>query len=237
MTDKKSFIIYIDYRQHLELLEPEEQGRLLMAMFDYAESGVLPKFEGGLKMAFSFIKAQMDRDKEKYQETCRRRAEAGRKSGKARRAKAESESAEQTGTKRTNVNFVQQNEQTGTKRTDTDTDNDTDNDIYSISKPDKPSKPQKHKRGEYNNVLLTDDEYQKLKTEYPDIEERIERLSEYIASTGKKYKSHYATIRAWARKEKPVEKKSETKFDYKAFMERHKSEEVSINDMDEDDYF
>lgn len=65
-----------------------------------------------------------------------------------------------------------------------------------------PAKPQKHKHGEYNNVLLTDDEYQKLKNEYPDIEERIERLSEYIASTGKKYKSHYATIRAWARKEK-----------------------------------
>lgn len=64
------------------------------------------------------------------------------------------------------------------------------------------AKPQKHKHGEYNNVLLTDDEYQKLKTEYQDIEERIERLSEYIASTGKKYKSHYATIRAWARKEK-----------------------------------
>lgn len=101
----------------------------------------------------------------------------------------------------------------------------------------KDSKVIKHKHGEYNNVLLTDDEFQKLKTEFPDIKERIERLSEYIASTGKKYKSHYATIRAWARKEKPVEKKSETKFDYKAFMERHKSEEVSINDMDEDDYF
>lgn len=116
-----------------------------------------------------------------------------------------------------------------------DTDIDKDIDIDKNKK--NISKPQKHKHGEYNNVLLTDDEYQKLKNEYPDIEERIERLSEYIASTGKKYKSHYATIRAWARKEKPVEKKSETKFDYKAFMERHKSEEVSINDMDEDDYF
>lgn len=62
-------------------------------------------------------------------------------------------------------------------------------------------KPIKHKHGEYNNVLLTDDELDKLKAEYPDWQERIERLSSYVASTGKAYKSHYATIRNWARKD------------------------------------
>lgn len=62
-------------------------------------------------------------------------------------------------------------------------------------------KPVKHKYGEYNNVLLTDDELDKLKAEYPDWQERIERLSSYVASTGKAYKSHYATIRNWARKD------------------------------------
>lgn len=59
----------------------------------------------------------------------------------------------------------------------------------------------KHKHGEYNNVLLTDEELEKLKDEYIDWDERIERLSSYVASTGKKYKSHYATIRNWARKD------------------------------------
>ena len=66
----------------------------------------------------------------------------------------------------------------------------------------KPSKkPVKHKYGEYNNVLLTDDELEKLKDEFHDWEERIERLSSYVASTGKTYKSHYATIRNWAKKD------------------------------------
>jgi hypothetical protein len=61
-------------------------------------------------------------------------------------------------------------------------------------------KPTRHKYGEYNNVLLTDEDYQKLITEFPnDYEERIERLSSYIESTGKKYKNHLATIRNWAR--------------------------------------
>lgn len=63
-----------------------------------------------------------------------------------------------------------------------------------------PPKPTRHKYGMYENVLLTDEDYQKLKQEFPhDYSARIERLSEYIASTGKKYKNHLATIRNWAR--------------------------------------
>lgn len=64
-----------------------------------------------------------------------------------------------------------------------------------------PKKPVKHKYGEYDNVLLTDAELDKLKAEYPDWEERIDRLSAYVESKGAKYKSHYATIRNWARKD------------------------------------
>ena len=63
-------------------------------------------------------------------------------------------------------------------------------------------KPIKHKHGEYKNVLLSDDELEKLKKEFSDWKDRIERLSSYVASTGKSYKSHYATIRNWARKDK-----------------------------------
>lgn len=65
----------------------------------------------------------------------------------------------------------------------------------------KSSKPVKHKYGEYKNVLLTDEELDRLKDEFSDWEERIERLSSYVASTGKSYKSHYATIKNWARKD------------------------------------
>ncbi len=62
----------------------------------------------------------------------------------------------------------------------------------------------RHKYGEYQNVLLTDAEFEKLKAEFPsDCGERIERLSEYIASTGKSYKNYLATIRSWAKKDKP----------------------------------
>lgn len=73
-----------------------------------------------------------------------------------------------------------------------------------------PQKPTRHKYGLYENVLFTDEDYKKLVEEFPyDYRDRIERLSEYIASTGKKYKSHLATIRSWARKDtqKPANRK------------------------------
>lgn len=65
----------------------------------------------------------------------------------------------------------------------------------------------RHKHGEYQNVLLSDDDLEKLKAEFPaDWDQRIQRLSEYMASSGKSYKNHLATIRNWARRDKPAAK-------------------------------
>ena len=66
------------------------------------------------------------------------------------------------------------------------------------------SSVKKHQYGEYKNVLLSDEELEKLKAEFPnDYEQRIERVSEYCASTGKSYKNYLATIRNWAKKDAP----------------------------------
>ena len=60
----------------------------------------------------------------------------------------------------------------------------------------------KEKFGEFENVLLSADELQKLKSKFgAETESYIERLSSYIASSGKKYKSHYATILSWTQKD------------------------------------
>jgi hypothetical protein len=83
-----------------------------------------------------------------------------------------------------------------------DNENDNENDVSYHDSSTNRSKPVRHKYGMYNNVLLSDEDLEKLKTEFSDWEQRIERLSEYIASTGKSYKNHLATIRAWARKDK-----------------------------------
>ena len=53
--------------------------------------------------------------------------------------------------------------------------------------------------GRYQNVFLTDGELADLQASFPAVwEQYIEKLSEYMASTGKRYQSHAATIRRWA---------------------------------------
>ena len=53
--------------------------------------------------------------------------------------------------------------------------------------------------GRYKNVCLSPADLDELKTEMPDTwEHYINRLSEYMASTGKNYDNHAATIRRWA---------------------------------------
>ncbi len=86
----------------------------------------------------------------------------------------------------------------------TDIDKSKNIDIDNISK-DILKKPTRHKYGTYKNVLLSDEELKKLKSEFPkDWEARIENVSEYVASKGKPYKDYLATIRRWARNEKPA---------------------------------
>ncbi len=111
MADKKSFLLYIDYRQHLELLTDAERGKLLIALFDYEESGTIPEFDGMARMAFSFIKAQMDRDNAKYDSICKRNHQNGAKGG---RPKEPNKPSGLFGNPKK------------PKKPDTDTDNDTD---------------------------------------------------------------------------------------------------------------
>ena len=58
-------------------------------------------------------------------------------------------------------------------------------------------------------VKLTDDEYKKLldKLGKSKLDDYIERLNNYIGSSGKKYKSHYHTILNWIKKDIPTNTK------------------------------
>lgn len=72
----KAYIsLYYSYREQLEMLPDDERGRLIIALLDYAENGTIPTFDGASKMAFSFIRAQIDRDSGKYAARCQKNRE------------------------------------------------------------------------------------------------------------------------------------------------------------------
>jgi hypothetical protein len=83
---------------------------------------------------------------------------------------------------------------------------DSDEPVVSVSK----KKAVKHKYGEYNHVLLTDAEYEKLCKDFGEVvaKKAITYLDEAIEMKGYKYKSHNLAIRKWVidavKKQKPV---------------------------------
>ena len=69
----KAFSVYCDCFVHIQLLNMQERGELFTSLFEYAISGKEADFESGkLQMAFSFMRAQMERDFAKYEATCER---------------------------------------------------------------------------------------------------------------------------------------------------------------------
>ena len=87
--NKKSFVIYCDIGDQLELLTDEQVGVLFRSVVKYASNEEeLSSNDGMVKLLFSVIKKQIDRDTEKYKAVCERRREAGSKGGKQKVANA-----------------------------------------------------------------------------------------------------------------------------------------------------
>ena len=58
----------------------------------------------------------------------------------------------------------------------------------------------KRKYGQFHNVLLSNEEFEKIQRKFPDTwQDQIEELSIGIESRGYKYKSHYAALLSWAK--------------------------------------
>ena len=181
--------VFTDFAEVIEPLSEAERGRLFTAMLQYASTGETAELKGAERFVWPTAKQNIDRTRVEAE----RNAACGSKGGRPKKP-AETDLNRKKAAE-TDLNR---------KKADKDKDKDKDNIIPPISPngdivPLEGERPRKHKYGEYKNVLLTDDEFEKLKAEYADYLDRIERLSSYIASTGKTYKSHYATIRNWAR--------------------------------------
>ena len=110
---KKGFILYLDYAEHLDQLNDEECGQLLRAIFAHEDPDrPEPTFlRGAAAMAYSFIRAQLDRDRAEYEKRCETNRINGLKGGRPPKPK-ENQKSER---------FFEK-----PKKPDTDTDNDTD---------------------------------------------------------------------------------------------------------------
>lgn len=182
MANKKSFVMYENWSRLIYDMPDEQAVKLIKKICGYVLEEETPS-DPMIDAIFNMIKITLDADSQKYEEICKKRSDARKRIvNKCQQVS-------------TSVNKCQQ------VPTDNDNDNDNDNEI-NIKEKNKKEKPVKHKYGEYGNVLLTDEELDKLKAKFPsNYIAWIDRLSGYVESTGKKYKSHYATILNWSKRD------------------------------------
>ena len=109
---KDSFILYKDFKEIFLMLEPEECKKLILAIFEYEETGQEQELDKSLKLAFLPIKIALDKNREKYQKIVERNKLNGQKGGRP------SEPKEPSG-------LIGNPDKP--KKTDNDNDNDNDN--------------------------------------------------------------------------------------------------------------
>lgn len=79
---KNSFVLYSDYLPQIELLDMEQRGCLFTAIMQYSAGLDILKLDAVTSMAFSFIKSQIDCDKEKYNKAIEAKRENGKLGGR-----------------------------------------------------------------------------------------------------------------------------------------------------------
>jgi hypothetical protein len=201
LDERKAFSFYRSYYEaSKDLPTKEDQADFLMAICSYIFDGVEPKITGVASAMFKLAKPNL--------ETSIKRANAGQIGGSSNKKENKVKANDKQNESKTEANDKQSESQA-------EAINDYMINDYMINEKEKINKkenPAKHQHGKYKNVLLSDDELEELKKEFPvDWQERIERVSEYCASKGRAYKNYLATIRAWARKDgdaKPQKKES-----------------------------
>lgn len=135
-----SFILYTSYYALIEGLTDEQLGQLTRAIFLYARDGKTIKLEPVVRMAFAFIKDNIERNQDKYQAKCEKNRqialERERKKREAREKAGNTNVHERSRTCENNTNVHERSPYDN----DNDNDNEYDNDVSKETNILEPSK-------------------------------------------------------------------------------------------------
>ena len=211
MSEKKSFVMYYDWREIFAELTDEEAGKLIKMIYDYECDRVAGDMNKLLKLVFLPIKNTLDNDRAKYEEVCEKRKEAGKKGGRPHKIEVLADCEEE------NQMVLEKSKKTKrflekAKKPDNDSVNSDEDNTNTHDKKNK-------LYGRY--VKLTEEQHRVLLDEYGSdtLGEYIDRVDSYIEESGKKpYNNHYRTLKSWLEKD-GVKKKSEHSYDVDKIFE------------------
>ena len=199
---KKGFIMFLSFADIIHELTDEEAGRLLKAIMQH---------EGGeevdlgndrlLKVAYTAITADIDRQDEKWEKTRYARSEAGKLGGAPKGNKnASKNKQEQT---ETNKNKHEQTETNKNKQNKHEVEVEVEVEVEDEVEKKKKSgqaAPVRHHFGANGKVLLTDDDLEKLYEAHgqEDTMAAIEIMDGYLKANGRSYKNYRQALENWA---------------------------------------
>ena len=94
MTEKKSFVMYLDFWEQLEFLSCEQRGELITAVYEYVRNGEVESAISPIaKAVFLGVKQALDRDARAYEETCKRNKENGKHGGRPKKRETSDDEA------------------------------------------------------------------------------------------------------------------------------------------------
>ena len=221
---KDSFVFFRSFYEGILNLPKENQTEILIAICEYSLNNKIPDdLSPVAKAMFTVIKPNIDNASKRY----RASVENGKKGGRPR--KNENLEKPNNNLEKPNNNLEKPNNnltETQSKpnqnlNVDVD-DNYNVNNNYNINNNTNTNvKNIKHKYGEYKKVKLTDQEYNKLLTDYgsSNLQTIIKYLDEYLEMKGDKYKSHYMVIKKWGAEAALKKEREQATNIFKSFLE------------------
>lgn len=190
---KKGFIMFLSFADIIQDLTDEEAGRLLKAIMQH---------EGGeevdlgndrlLKVAYTAITSDIDRQGEKWEKTRYARSEAGKLGGAPK------------GNKNASKNKQNKHEQTETNKNkqnkhEVEVEVEVEDEVEKKKKSGQAA-PVRHHFGANGKVLLTDDDLEKLYEAHgqEDTMAAIEIMDGYLTANGRSYKNYRQALENWA---------------------------------------
>jgi hypothetical protein len=188
MKNKKSFILYADYKNTVNILDDEIAGKLFKHILSYVNDENPQTDNIVLKIAFEPIKQQLKRDLNRWKDIKVKRSDAGKKSAEKRKQMS------------TSVKSVQQSSTSSTVNDNVNVNVNVSKDIYRA----------------FNHLSISQNEYLKLLEDYKkeNIDDVLDSIENY--KQNKKYKSLYLTAKNWLKRDhvKQTEKSNDPLVEY-----------------------
>ena len=172
--NKKSFLLYCDLLHTVKKLNDEQAGKLFKHVLEYVND-LNPETEDIITdLCFEPIKQSLKRDLRKYESTCKKRSDAGKKGMAKRWGKDNKDN--KCYKPITNITDID---------IDIDKDNDKEKDIYR----------------RFAHLSMSVSEFNKLEADYEKktIDSCLDSIENF--KNNKKYKSLYLTCKNWLKKE------------------------------------